>query len=142
MNKKAEAFKKYLEEKQITCFQWEEIPKDPLNTVAFRSVMEIAGQNLPTVIILDSSIYAMVRVQVATNVVKGDNEAALHKLLNRLNSQYKIFKYYVAPDNTLVLDSYILAAEVAEGDMIYTVLRVMIQQLEKEYSNIMQVIWA
>lgn len=142
MNKKAQAFKKYLQEKNITCFQVEEIANDALNTVAFRSVMEIAGQQLPTIIILDSSIYAMVRVQVAANVLKEQNEQAVLKVLNRLNSQYKIFKYYLAGDGSLVLDSYIMTATVADGDMLYTILRLMIEHLEKEYPSIMQAVWA
>ena len=61
MNKKAEDFKKYLETKAITCFTVEEIDDDQLNTVVFRSTIEVEGVQLPTIIILDSSIYGMVR---------------------------------------------------------------------------------
>lgn len=43
MNKKAEDFKKYLETKAITCFTVEEIDDDQLNTVVFRSTIEVEG---------------------------------------------------------------------------------------------------
>ena len=73
MNRKAEAFKKYLEEKNITCFVIDKIADDKLNTVVFRSYIEVEKQQLPTIIILDSSIYGMVRVQIAGNVLNEKN---------------------------------------------------------------------
>ena len=49
MNRKAEAFKKYLEEKNITCFVIDKIADDKLNTVVFRSYIEVEKQQLPTI---------------------------------------------------------------------------------------------
>ena len=46
MDSKAVKFEKFLNEKEIKCFQKEEI-KDELETVVFRSFMEVEGQNLP-----------------------------------------------------------------------------------------------
>ena len=77
MNKKAEDFKKYLETKAITCFTVEEIDDDQLNTVVFRSTIEVEGVQLPTIIILDSSIYGMVRVLIAPSALKESNELDL-----------------------------------------------------------------
>lgn len=45
MNKKAESFKKYLDDKKITCFTVDEIAGDNLNSVVFRSNIEINGSN-------------------------------------------------------------------------------------------------
>ena len=70
MNKKAEAFKKFIDEKQITCFTIDKLPKDKLNTVVFRSHIDINGQTLATGIIFDSSIYGIIRVQVVNKVVE------------------------------------------------------------------------
>ena len=92
MNKKAESFKKYLDDKKITCFTVDEIAGDNLNSVVFRSNIEINGQQLPTIVILDSSIYGMVRVLVAPRVLNDANEAGLLKELNRLNKGFKSFK--------------------------------------------------
>ena len=41
MNKKAEQFKKFLDERKVTAFQMEEIADDPQNTVAFRSFIAV-----------------------------------------------------------------------------------------------------
>lgn len=143
MNKKAAAFKKYLDEKQITCFTIEEVADDKLNTAVFRSQIDVEGQQLPTIIILDSSIYGIIRVKIASSALNENNEAVLMKRLNELNRQYKIFKYYFADDGSLFLDSYVLNnSGQVDGDMIYTVLDVIIKHLNAEYKNLMRLIWA
>ena len=143
MNKKAAAFKKYLDEKQITCFAIEEVADDKLNTAVFRSQIDVEGQQLPTIIILDSSIYGIIRVKLASSALNENNEAVLMKRLNELNRQYKIFKYYLADDGSLFLDSYVLNnSGQVDGDMIYTVLDVIIKHLNAEYKNLMRLIWA
>ena len=65
MNKKAELFDAYLKDKKITAFTVDEIKDDPLHTTVFRSHIEVGGARLPTIAILDSSIYAMIRILIA-----------------------------------------------------------------------------
>ena len=65
MNKKAENFKKYLDEKDIKAFTVDEIKDDQFQTVVFRSAADINGNRLPLIVILDTSIYGMIRVLVA-----------------------------------------------------------------------------
>lgn len=143
MNKKATAFKKYLDEKNITCFAMEEIANDKLNTVVFRSHIDVEGGRLPVAIILDSSIYGMIRIRVANHVLTEQNENALLKCLNEYNRKYKIFKYYFAEDGSIVLDCYVLNnSGQVDGDMIYTILDVLVKHITAEYRNIMKVIWS
>ena len=143
MNKKAQIFQEYLQEKNITCFQVQEVPDDALNTVVFRSSIEVEGQQLPTLVITDSSIYTMIRVRVANAALKEGNETELLKAIGKLNSHYKIFKYYFAEDGALILDSYLLEKpEELDGDMVYTVLDIIVKHLLAEYKNIMKAIWA
>ncbi len=143
MNKKAEIFKEYLQEKNITCFEVQEIQDDPLNTVVFRSFIDVEGQQLPTLVILDSSIYTMIRVRVANEALKESNKAALIEAINTINAQYKIFKYYFMEDGALIVDSYLLnRPEELDCDMIYTMLDVLIKHLNDEYKHIMKWIWA
>ena len=138
MNKKAQIFQEYLQEKNITCFQVQEVPNDELNTVVFRSSIEVEGQQLPTLVITDSSIYTMIRVRVANAALKEGNETELLKAIGKLNSHYKIFKYYFAEDGALILDSYLLEKpEELDGDMVYTVLDIIVKHLLAEYKNIM-----
>lgn len=142
MNKKAQIFQEYLQEKNITCFQVQEVPNDELNTVVFRSSIEVEGQQLPTLVITDSSIYTMIRVRVANAALKESNETELLKAIGKLNSHYKIFKYYFAEDGALILDSYLLEKpEELDGDMVYTVLDIIVKHLLAEYKNIMKAIW-
>ena len=111
MNKKAEAFVKYLDYKKITCFAIEQISEDKLNTVVFRSHIVVEGQRLPTLVILDSSIYGMLRVQLAANAVNETNEVAILREINKVNRQYKVFKYYLTDDGSLYLDSCLRSEE-------------------------------
>ena len=142
LNKKAEAFEAYLEERFINVFEMQEI-HDELNTCVFKSRITVEGQNLVTLIILDNSIYGMVRVMVAENALNQSNEERLRKLVEKYNSSYKMFKYYFAQDGSLILDVCLLEpAEATDGNMIYTVLDVVIKHLEDEYKNIMKAIWA
>lgn len=143
MNKKAELFQNYLQDRNINCFQVQEIPEDQLGTVVFRSTIAVEGQELPTLVILDNSIYSMIRVRVANAALKAGNELELSKAINKINAQYKIFKYYFAEDGALILDAYVLSKpEEIDGDLIYTVLDVIVKHLLAEYKNIMKLVWA
>lgn len=142
MNKKAEIFQKYLEEKEIKAFQMEEIKDDELNTVVFRSNIEAEGQQLPTMIITDETIYTMFRVQVAAKALREDNEVELIKVINEINAKYKILKYYFAENGDLVLDSCVVSpVDELDGDMVYTILDVIVKHLTSEYRQIMKKIW-
>lgn len=142
MNSKAESFKAYLNEKNITSFTIDEIKNDQLNSVVFRSNIEINGQQLPTIVILDSSIYGMIRVLVAPKVLNDKNEAGLLKEINALNKAYKSFKYYFDNEGSLILDCCVLLKEdSADGNLLYTMFEVIIKNLSNEYKKLMQLIW-
>ncbi|MCH3914205.1 MAG: hypothetical protein LKE29_02750 [Acidaminococcaceae bacterium] len=143
MNKKATEFQKYLDEKKIVCFKSEEIAKDTLNTVVFRSLVEAEGQQLPMAVILDSSIYCMIRVRIAPQMPSGAKEADVLKRLNDVNKKFKVFKYYLADDGGLYLDScLVLTDEKAVGEKVYVILEVLVKHLQDEYKKLMQVLWA
>ena len=142
MNKKAEIFQKYLKEKEIKAFQMEEIKDDELKTVVFRSNIEAEGQQLPTMIITDETIYTMFRVQVAAKALREDNEIELIKVINEINAKYKILKYYFAENGDLVLDSCVVSpVDELDGDMVYTILDVIVKHLTGEYRQLMKKIW-
>ncbi len=143
MNAKAEKFQEYLQEKNITCFQVDELPEDRLNTVIFRSTIAVEGQELPTLVILDDSIYSIIRVRVVGSALKEGNETELIKAINKLNAQYKVFKYYFAEDGALIMDCCLSGKpDELDGDLVYTILDVIIKHLEAEYKNIMKLVWA
>lgn len=142
MNTKAEKFQQYLKEKNITVFTVDEIQDDTLNTVVFRSHFDIQGNQLPVIVILDSSIYGIIRVLVVPKAVQEGNEVALQRLINQYNKQYKSFKYYIDDECNLILDTCILCRDgEVDGDMIYTMFDVLITHLQDAYKDTMKVIW-
>ena len=83
MNKKAEKFNAFLKENNITYFNAQDLDNE-VHTVLYRSFMEVSGQNLPAMVVLDDSIYAMVQVRVAAGLVKDANRAAIMEHINKL----------------------------------------------------------
>ncbi|MFC2343107.1 MAG: hypothetical protein ACFNWW_04385 [Negativicutes bacterium] len=144
MNQKAEEFKKYLDEKKIEgVFAIEEVKgDDEWQTVLFRSQVDINGNKLPTVVIFDKSVYGLLRVLIAPQVLRDENETAVLKLINDYNKKYKAFKYYVDDAGALVLDVCMIAADGKDaGDMVYAMFDVIIQHLGESYKDIMKSVW-
>jgi len=142
MNKKAEKFSERLKElKEDQQFQIEEI-KDELQTVVYRSSLEVGGQRLPVVVIIDQSIFVIVRIVVANNcLTEKSPRAKLEHYINELNGAYKIFKYYIR-ENTLVLDMSLPAAETGfEPDLIRAALDLAIKHLGETFPATMEVVW-
>lgn len=139
---KVEKFDKFLEEKEIQCFQ-KEVIEDELGTTAYRSFMEVEGQNLPILVIVDNSIYTMVRVQIATKVIKEHNLEKVLEYINELNRQYKVFKYFITAEGDLYLDSCLPSTnETFDGEIVYTIIDVLLKHLVEHYANLMGKIWS
>lgn len=142
MNQKAESFKAYLEQKNITVFAIDEIKDDALHTVVFRSQINIDGNNLPTIVIADDSIYSMIRVLIAPKTQDGGLSKDLSALLNTYNYTYKAFKYYVDHTGALILDVPIVSADASlNGDLVYALFDTIIKHLTNAYKEIMKEIW-
>lgn len=142
MNTKAEKFNKFLEEKNITCFQTQEVEGD-MHPVVYRSFMEVNGQNLPTMLVIDDSIYVMLQVRVGAGLVKEANKAAVLEHLNSLNENYKVFKYYVADNGDIVIESCIPTTDDDfVPEMVHAVIDVVLKHLNDEYPKLMKVVWA
>ena len=141
MNKNAEAFKAYLEEKDIHVFEVEELEGDSQQTAVFRSHITTEGQQLPTAVILDASVFALVRVQISPKALTEANELALLKLVNEETAAYKPFKFYLNKNGDLMLDVCLVIDEELKGDMVYTMFSVIINYLDANYRKIMKCIW-
>lgn len=141
MNKNAEAFKAYLEEKDIHVFEVEELEEDSQQTAVFRSHITVEGQQLPTAVILDASVFALVRVQISPKALTETNQLELLKMVNEESSAYKPFKLYLNRSGDLMLDVCIIADEELKGDTVYTMFSVIISYLEANYRKIMKCIW-
>lgn len=146
MNKKAEAFQNYLDadENKKTAFQREEVKEDTQKTVVFRSHIVVEGQQLPTLVILDDSVFSMIRIQVSPQAKTEENELKVLKMANEFNLKYKPFKLYFDAAGSLILDVCLLTPgeEFSElGDEIYGMFDVLINFLNESYRPIMKEIW-
>ena len=143
MNIKAEKLQELLKEKDIKFFQMEEL-KGPLNSVIFKTKMEIENQLLNTMLIVDDSIYTVLRVQVADKVVKTSNKAAVFELLNELNFKYKMFKFYIIDNGSIIFDCCVPANnDKFDANMVvYTIVDLAVKHLAEFYPTIMQVVWS
>ena len=132
-NVKAEKFRAFLAEKEINVFQ-EEVIVDEFNSVVFRSHVEVGGQNLPTVLIIDNSIYSILRVQIVSGIINKDNNEAVLELINKFNSQYKVFKYYISDNGDLCLDCCLcFTEENFDPELVRVIIDVAVQHLVEEY---------
>ena len=142
MNKKAKTFKSYLKKKQIEAFVIEEVEDDKNETVVFRSSIVAAGQRLPTILIVDKSIFTIIRVQIAPQVLTEESQTALLKFANEENFKYKPFKFYFNPAGNFLLDVCIIDNhDEIDGDEISLVLNVITNFLNDSYRDIMKAIW-
>ena len=141
MNKKAEKFEKMLKENKIECFQKEEV-KDELNTVLFRSFMEIEGLQLPVVVILDDSIYSIFRTLVIGKGVNEKNRNDVVNVVNTLNATYKSFKYIVSETGEIILDACVPCTdENFDPNLIRVMIDVAIKNLNENYRKIVKTVW-
>ena len=129
---KATKFDEFLSSNNINCFAKEEIDNE-MHSIVYRAHMEVSSQNLPTMIVLDDSIYTMIQVRVAAGVVNGGNREAVLAHLNELNKKYKVFKYYEGCITT--------TDEGFEAPIIHTVIDVILKHLTEEYPVLMSKVW-
>lgn len=141
MNAKAEKFAKMLSENEINCFSKEEL-KDDLNTVLFRSSMEIEGQRLPVVVIIDDSIYVICRTLVAGKCLTDANRSETFAMMNSFNSNYKTFKYFATEAGEIIMDICLPTTnETFEPNIIRVLIDLSVKNLEENYRPLMQKIW-
>ena len=141
MNKKAEAFQAYLNEKDIQVFEVEELEGDNQGTAVFRSHITTEGQQLPTAVILDESVFALVRVQISPRALTEANQLELMKLVNEESASYKPFKLYLNQDGDLMLDVCLFIEDELKGDTVYTMFSLIINYLDANYRKFMKCIW-
>ena len=133
VNLKAAKFQKYLDDNKLTFFR-RDASNDEADTIVFQSNIQVEGQTLPVIIITDSTIYTIIRVQVGAGLVKEDNHVK--------NRSYKVFKYVVAENGAVFLDACLPSTnESFDPEVVRVVLDVIVDHLNQEYKNIMKEVW-
>ena len=139
-NAKAIKFQEFLVDNNINVFSIESLD-DEYKTVIFRSRIETKGQILPMAILIDTSVFTIIRTQVVTGIA-GDKQEKIRSYLNELNTKYKIFKYYLRPDGIVYLDVCLpFVDETFDSKMIQLMLSVLVQHLEAVYDEFMGQVW-
>ena len=142
MNSKAESFKKYVEEQQPGVFHIEELEGDEQQAVLFRSTVTIQRQQLPLMVAIDTSVFAIIRVQIAPKVFDEEAQSELYKFVNEQNLGYKPFKFFFNDMGDLMLESCLLfTGEEAKSEEVYLMFNVIINYLNENYRRIMKLIW-
>ena len=142
MNLKATKFTNFINERNINVFQMQEIDGD-MHPVVYRSAMEVGGQNLPTMLVIDDSIYVMLQVRVGAGLVKESNKAAVMEHMNSLNENYKVFKYYANENSDIVIESCIPTTdEEFMPELVHAVIDVVLKHLNEEYPKLMKTVWS
>lgn len=142
MNLKATKFTNFINERNINVFQMQEIDGD-MHPVVYRSAMEVGGQNLPTMLVIDDSIYVMLQVRVGAGLVKETNKAAVMEHMNSLNENYKVFKYYANENGDIVIESCIPTTdEEFMPELVHAVIDVVLKHLNEEYPKLMKTVWS
>ena len=142
MNLKATKFTNFINDRNINVFQMLEIDGD-MHPVVYRSAMEVGGQNLPTMLVIDDSIYVMLQVRVGAGLVKESNKAAVMEHMNSLNENYKVFKYYANENGDIVIESCIPTTdEEFMPALVHAVIDVVLKHLNEEYPKLMKTVWS
>lgn len=140
-NEKARQYQAYLKENKIAAFSVEPL-KDEAQSVVFRSRMEVRGQELPAIVVLDASLYALIRVQIARSAATEANRTTLESLLRGYNQSYKPFKYYATEDGTVCLECCLPSTdERFDGALLQTLLQVILRHLDETYPAILRCVW-
>ena len=139
-NTKALDFQEFLVDNNINVFSTESL-EDEYQTVMFRSRIEAKGQILPMAILIDTSLFTIIRTQIVTGIT-ADKWPRLEHYLNELNTQYKIFKYYLRDDGVIYLDICLpYVDETFDSKMIQLMLSILVQHLEASYDDLMAEVW-
>ena len=141
INAKTLKLKEFLEANKIECFQIEE-RNDENETAVFRSLMQVKGQTLPFAVLLDKSVYALLQVQLAPAIIKGDVLGKVAAYLNEMNNNYRVFKFVVTNEGDLLLNACVVSKDDNfDPALVNAIIAETVKFLEAEYASIMAKIW-
>ncbi len=141
INPKTLKLKEFLEANKIECFQIEE-RNDENETAVFRSLMQVKGQTLPFAVLLDKSVYALLQVQLAPAIIKGEVLGKVAAYLNEMNNNYRVFKFVVTNEGDLLLNACVVSKDDNfDPALVNAIIAETVKFLEAEYASIMAKIW-
>ena len=140
-NSKAVTFKKFLDEGNIKGFDYKAV-EDQLNSVVFHGYISVKGQSLPMAVVIDNSVYTIIRIQIAGRAISEKEYFDLSAYVNRLNQTYRMLKYFVTPEGQIILTCCIISdTELFAPTLVIAVLDEIIKHLNIEYPDFMKMLW-
>lgn len=142
MNEKATKFELAMNELNIPWFTKSE-QSDSYNTVLFRSELEVHNMRLPVFVVLDNTIFTVIRLVVANGKVRAKRRAEMDKFLGELNSRFKVFKYYVSDEDEAIYCDISIPVNAENFDpklVIYLIGELLLPNVEEYYKQIMALI--
>lgn len=128
--KKEALFDEFLQEEHLDCFE-KHVVDDEDDTVVYRSYIQTEHGDIPVFLILDASIYNVLRFVVGAHVVDGTNKSDILNFINQENAKFKSFKYYIEEeDQTLYLDVvYMAGSQNFAPPLLYVLMRQVVEYL-------------
>ncbi|WP_293555479.1 hypothetical protein [Phascolarctobacterium sp.] len=141
MADKVEKMQQFLADNKIECFDVQKL-EDERHTTIFRSRMEVKGQLLPMAVLMDDSVYVILQVQIAPQVVDEAKLAELAGAINNMNNNVRPFKFTVSDRGDFMLNACITAENNSFNPVLLNaIMGEALKFLEAQYANIMEVIW-
>lgn len=141
MADKVEKMQQFLADNKIECFDVQKLEGERHTTI-FRSRMEVKGQLLPMAVLMDDSVYVILQVQIAPQVVDEAKLAELAGAINNMNNNVRPFKFTVSDRGDFMLNACITAENNTFNPVLLNaIMGEALKFLEAQYANIMEVIW-
>lgn len=142
MENKIEKMTQFLADNKIECFDIQKMD-DEHHTTIFRSRMEVKGQLLPMALLMDDSVYMLLQVQIAPQVIDEEKLKALAGAINNMNNNVRLFKFTVSERGDLMLNACITAENnTFNPALTNAIMAEAVKFLEAQYGNIMEAVWA
>lgn len=141
MENKIEKMTQFLADNKIECFDIQKL-EDEHHTTIFRSRMEVKGQLLPMALLMDDSVYMMLQVQIAPQVIDEEKLKAMATRINNMNNNVRPFKFTVSERGDLMLNACITAENnTFNPALVNAIMGESVKFMEAQYGNIMEAVW-
>ncbi len=138
---KIEIMQQFLKENKIECFDIQKFD-DERHTTILRSRMEVKGQILPMAVLMDDSVYVILQVQIAPQVINEEKLSDLAAVINNMNNNVRPFKFTVSEKGDFMLNACITAENNTFNPVLLNaIIGEALKFLETQYANIMEAIW-
>lgn len=141
MENKIEKMTQFLADNKIECFDIQKMD-DEHHTTIFRSRMEVKGQLLPMALLMDDSVYMLLQVQIAPQVIDEEKLKALAGAINNMNNNVRPFKFTVSERGDFMLNACIIAENTTFNPaLVNAIMGEAVKFMEAQYGNIMEAVW-